>query len=422
MRLTATAAILCLATAAPTLAGSLTLIPIPPGLEGYVFNTGVSGDARMVAGYAPSGGFYWTPDTGVVYIADALPPGNGAGGTLKVSDDGTRICAAHRDLNGKAIGAIYQPLDAIWIDEPGLGSNCDITRTSAWTLSRDGLVMGGLGYGPTLCNVQPTRWQVGSATTLGLFRWFGWNARVNGCNANGSVMCGWQAGATGGPWQGCFWKFNGTSWAQTRLSTAAGVSMGEAQCVSDDGSRVFGVGSFTSGYTEPYVWTAANKAVSLGATPQGGYTQGFVVACNASGTQACVFFRPGPTPLPVGEGYMWIDGQGYVGLEAYAASKGVAVPQGVHLAMPLDMSGDGLAFCGVARNDTDGLAYTFVLDLHGSANTCPADLNGDRIVDGADLGLLLGNWGGSGIGDINQDGTVNGADLGLLLGAYGACP
>jgi len=52
---------------------------------------------------------------------------------------------------------------------------------------------------------------------------------------------------------------------------------------------------------------------------------------------------------------------------------------------------------------------------------CPADLNGDHIVGGSDLGALLGNFGGSGSGDINLDGVVNGSDLGLLLGAWGPC-
>ena len=47
------------------------------------------------------------------------------------------------------------------------------------------------------------------------------------------------------------------------------------------------------------------------------------------------------------------------------------------------------------------------------------DLNADGIVNGADLGVLLGHWGGSGVGDINGDGVVNGADLGILLGHWG---
>ncbi len=49
------------------------------------------------------------------------------------------------------------------------------------------------------------------------------------------------------------------------------------------------------------------------------------------------------------------------------------------------------------------------------------DLDGDGVVDGADVGLLLNNWGGSGTGDINGDGIVDAADLGLLLSNWGDC-
>ena len=52
---------------------------------------------------------------------------------------------------------------------------------------------------------------------------------------------------------------------------------------------------------------------------------------------------------------------------------------------------------------------------------CPEDLNGDGIVDGADIGLLLAAWGEAGDGDINNDGDTNGADIGLLLAAWGEC-
>jgi hypothetical protein len=53
---------------------------------------------------------------------------------------------------------------------------------------------------------------------------------------------------------------------------------------------------------------------------------------------------------------------------------------------------------------------------------CAADLDGDGAVGGADLGLLLGNWGLPGVGDLNGSGAVDGADLGALLGDWGACP
>lgn len=51
---------------------------------------------------------------------------------------------------------------------------------------------------------------------------------------------------------------------------------------------------------------------------------------------------------------------------------------------------------------------------------CTGDLDGNGIVDGADLGLLLGGWGSSD-GDLDGNGIVDGADLGLLLGAWGEC-
>ncbi len=53
---------------------------------------------------------------------------------------------------------------------------------------------------------------------------------------------------------------------------------------------------------------------------------------------------------------------------------------------------------------------------------CPEDLNGDGVIDGGDLGLLLGAWGTDDpAADIDGNGLVNGADLGLLLGSWGPC-
>jgi len=48
------------------------------------------------------------------------------------------------------------------------------------------------------------------------------------------------------------------------------------------------------------------------------------------------------------------------------------------------------------------------------------DLNGDGVVDGADLGVLLNAWGACDgcPADLNGDGVVDGADLGILLNAW----
>lgn len=60
--------------------------------------------------------------------------------------------------------------------------------------------------------------------------------------------------------------------------------------------------------------------------------------------------------------------------------------------------------------------------------SCPADLDGDGVVNGADLGIFLAvvgdpcDPGQPCPGDLDGDGEVRGSDLGLLLAAWGACP
>jgi plastocyanin len=57
------------------------------------------------------------------------------------------------------------------------------------------------------------------------------------------------------------------------------------------------------------------------------------------------------------------------------------------------------------------------ITVTGAAN--PADINGDGAVNGADLAMLLSDWGASGgPSDINRDGIVNASDLAALLGAW----
>jgi hypothetical protein len=87
----------------------------------------------------------------------------------------------------------------------------------------------------------------------------------------------------------------------------------------------------------------------------------------------------------------------------------------------LDGFGFGACYC-VGLGSTGCMPPTYECDAPCPAQ-CPGDVNGDGIVDGADLGLLLGAWGtGDQCADLDDSGDVDGADLGLLLGAWGACP
>ena len=60
-------------------------------------------------------------------------------------------------------------------------------------------------------------------------------------------------------------------------------------------------------------------------------------------------------------------------------------------------------------------------ELASAVLPCVGDFTNNRIVDGQDLGVLLGGWGGSVTGDLDGDGNVGGSDLGILLGNWGPC-
>ena len=68
---------------------------------------------------------------------------------------------------------------------------------------------------------------------------------------------------------------------------------------------------------------------------------------------------------------------------------------------------------------SEDAAVSGTLVVSGPPQGGPADLNHDGVVDGSDLAILLGNWGGTGVGDIDQDGAVGGSDLAMLLGSWG---
>jgi alpha-tubulin suppressor-like RCC1 family protein len=88
---------------------------------------------------------------------------------------------------------------------------------------------------------------------------------------------------------------------------------------------------------------------------------------------------------------------------------------------------NGFGQCNVPT-DLANVATISAGDRHVAvivADPCPGDIFDDQHVNGADLGILLSQWGPNTPlteSDLNNDGVVNGADLGLLLSFWGACP
>ena len=74
------------------------------------------------------------------------------------------------------------------------------------------------------------------------------------------------------------------------------------------------------------------------------------------------------------------------------------------------------------NSTTEAGVDDFFISVATCVNPCTGDLDGNGVVNGADLGMVLAGWGTAGSSDLDGNGTTNGADLGLLLSAWGACP
>jgi hypothetical protein len=91
-----------------------------------------------------------------------------------------------------------------------------------------------------------------------------------------------------------------------------------------------------------------------------------------------------------------------------------------------DCNGDGIVDYGqILQGQLADLNSNGIPDVCEQPTCVDADLFRDFNVNGADLGILLSQWGPNTeltVSDINEDGFVNGADLGILLSFWGACP
>ena len=66
-----------------------------------------------------------------------------------------------------------------------------------------------------------------------------------------------------------------------------------------------------------------------------------------------------------------------------------------------------------------------ISEFCADCDTCPADLDQDGDVGGADLTQVLTEWGCTGqdcTADLDGSGTVDGADLTIILTNWGPCP
>ena len=110
---------------------------------------------------------------------------------------------------------------------------------------------------------------------------------------------------------------------------------------------------------------------------------------------------------------------GWTEFDVDADTKALTVTTyGVDWYSPTEVSADPAAI--IARPLT--VRQRFTVSPATPVTPCTADLNDDGVVNGTDLGALIGQWDTAGTGgDLNLDGIVDGRDLGILLAGWGLC-
>ena len=387
--------------------GQGTFDNLGPGLTA----SGASANGDLVVGTSPSEYFYWTEETGVVLVG-GTSAGNGVGGQAKVSDDGTRMVGTV--LNGSSglyeMGICLLDSGAEWVPLGGIGSSSGGEASSGWGISGDGSTAVGLGWISAGGAHAIRSVDLAAPTDLGSTV-KGRSSRANGCDGDGSVVVGWQD-STSGFRQGAVWNEG----LQTLITLgSSGSALGEAAACSADGSWVVGSGVSTNGWNA-WRWSSETGGVNIGTPPSFGW-RGASVDISADGSTIVGFYRPFPGPATFGRGFIWNEEDGQQDLTDLAIARGIEIPTGVILALPLGISSDGTTVVGIAR----GPSGTFGFRLQFGAD-CPADFDGDGTVSGGDLATLLAAWGTTNPKiDLTGDGVVGGDDLAVLLSAWGDC-
>jgi len=178
-----------------------------------------------------------------------------------------------------------------------------------------------------------------------------------------------------------------------------------------NGGHVVGSTMLNQGSGTPFIWTDADGMIEIPLPPntsqgsaRGVNSAGWAVG-TAGGAFAVPFLYDGDTGLTHSLQSLLPAGSGWdLSMNTSSSALGIS-EDGV-------IVGTGL-FNGATR------AYAMVPVRRPA---CPADLDGNGVVDGADLGELLALWGtADGSADLDGNGVVDGADLGELLAAWGDC-
>ncbi|MFO0783340.1 MAG: hypothetical protein U0636_06620 [Phycisphaerales bacterium] len=385
------------------LASSVTFEMIPGALSA----NDMSPDGRYIVGVLTSGRGYIL-DT-VLNQTIELPPNPTPGGVfdvVAVSDNG-QVVLGNMVSPGRpgAEAHRWTAASGVWTtlgSNPTAVSGCG-SFSSGYELSGDGNVAVGLEWFDG-CHAAGFRWTPDTGMQMLEFMANGVN-RASVVNSQGNVIGGFGQGSfdrTPVMW--------GSNLEGELLDPPHGDAVGEVLGMNRSGSILLG-----NWNGKAVKWSnggAVRTQIGNGTALPGWLGNAMDMANNGTivgfdtliGNRRAWILPPGATTM--------------VDLKNYVVANGGTVPAGTILEVAQAVSNNGSIIIGHS-------AFLGAWMIRQTpTNLCAADFapaGGDGVVDGTDLGVLLGNW-GTPFCDLTDDGTTDGSDLGVLLGSWGACP
>lgn len=381
------------------------------GSESYA--AGVSADGSVVVGTsygvpgspsAPSFAFIWRRGVG---MQDLLQNGGGSAAAA-VSADGQVV-----------VGAMYVDSSSIRAFRWSLNEGLQILGalggiySYATAVSADGSVV--VGYAVSFDWTRPFRWtaQTGMRDLGSLGGRIG---RAMGVSADGTIVVGTSTTRDGAR------AFRWTEAEGMRsLGTTPETNDSYGYGISANGAVVVGYAvRWSENPNEEYFERAfrwQNGTMRLIGTLYG--YDSFAVAASGDGSVVVGYVRPPEPGDPTAtRAFRWTQQTGMQDLNTVYAN---LLTNGSVLKAALAISPDGRYIVGYGYNAATRRVEGFVLDTSPCNLRDQGDLDGDGVVNNADLLIVLFNFGNAGSqGDVNNDGTVNNEDLLIVLFNFGA--
>lgn len=376
----------------------------------------VSDDGSTVVGLLSSGSaFAWTEGDGLSSIGGIEAVG--------ANSDGSAICGGVSTPSGESAGRLL--LGATWEPFGGLGaSGCDANLSSGYDISSNGARCVGLGWDG--CSANAFLWEEGigiaALPAMGTS-----STRADTISGDGHVIGGWDQ-LNGGNRLAAVWREDAAGqWNEELLlqgMSGNSTGRGEINGSNGDGSVLLGTSTGTTTASKgAFVFREASGVEVLGILAGSlSPTTGGFLDTTEDGATIVGFQREGLGGSGRFRATIWTNETGLTELKPYLNALGANIPESFTLAAGMSISDDGRVICGWGYDGWIFAQEAWIAILPGTDAPCPADFNGDGVVDGADLGLLLSGFGtAEATYDLNGDGEVNGADLGLFLAAFGPC-